>query len=170
MVFTGKDASGQNEGWTGTAVPESLANKMETGQVKAEEEYEKVNAENANRKALKVQEDARRAPSFLDYQKASVGTATYPENGTGSEKALTYCFALAAEEAGELNGKWAKFLRDGDNDTRAAIIKEMGDVMWALANLSNEIDIALSEVARTNMDKLASRKDRGVLGGSGDDR
>jgi len=166
MVFTAKDASGKTEGWGGAQSPESIANRMESGQVKAEQEAVVVDT----RKALKVQEDARRAPTFLDYQKAAVGTAIYPEAGTGSEKALSYCFALVAEEAGELSGKWAKFLRDGDNDTRNGIIKEMGDVLWALANLSNEIDLALSEVARTNMDKLASRQNRGVLNGSGDNR
>lgn len=170
MVFTAKDAAGKTEGWGGVSTPESIATKMESGAKRREEQAEAAAQAERSRKALRQQEDARRAPSFLDYQKAAVSTAIYPEAGTGSEKALAYCFALAAEEAGELNGKWAKFLRDGDNDTRNAIIKEMGDVMWALANLANEIDLALSEVARANMDKLASRKQRGVLSGSGDDR
>jgi NTP pyrophosphatase (non-canonical NTP hydrolase) len=170
MVFTAKDAAGKTEGWGGVSVPESIANKMESGQAAREQAQKDEAARAATQKQLKIQNDARRAPSFLDYQKAAVSTAVYPEAGTGSEKALAYCFALAAEEAGELNGKWAKFLRDGDNDTRNAIIKEMGDVLWALANLANEIDLALSEVARLNTEKLASRQQRGVLGGSGDDR
>ena len=136
------------------------------------QEEAKAEALAAQRKAHRISEEARTAPTFIEYQTGAVSTAIYPEAGSGSVPALTYCFALAAEEVGELNGKWAKFLRDGGDMAvvREAIIKEMGDVLWALANLSNEVDVALSEVAKANLAKLASRNDRGVLNGSGDDR
>lgn len=150
-----KAGDGSNYGVPGAAEEEAKAEKLA-----------------AARKASRVAEEARTAPSFLDYQTAAVSTAVYPEAGTGSIPALTYVFAAVAEEVGELNGKWAKFVRDGGDmvAVREAIILEMGDVLWALANLSNEVDVALSEVAKKNVEKLASRNTRGVLRGSGDDR
>lgn len=126
----------------------------------------------AARKAELIERDRATSMTMFDYMNAAVSTAVYPENGTGSLRALAYVLALVAEEAGEVNGKWAKFLRDGGDMyvTREMIIKELGDVLWAVANVANEIDVSLSEVAKKNVDKLASRAERGVLGGSGDDR
>jgi hypothetical protein len=42
--------------------------------------------------------------------------------------------------------------------------------MWYIALLANELGVPLSTVLRMNLEKLASRKDRGVLHGTGDDR
>ncbi len=55
-------------------------------------------------------------------------------------------------------------------ERRAAMAKELGDVLWYLAQLATELDLDLDEVARANLDKLLSRQQRGVLSGSGDDR
>ncbi|MEL7340628.1 MAG: MazG nucleotide pyrophosphohydrolase domain-containing protein [Bacteroidota bacterium] len=48
--------------------------------------------------------------------------------------------------------------------------KEMGDVLWYLAVGADEFGLSLSEIAAANIEKLASRKARGVIQGSGDDR
>jgi NTP pyrophosphatase (non-canonical NTP hydrolase) len=50
------------------------------------------------------------------------------------------------------------------------MIKEVSDVLWYVAMLSFELGTTLEEVARVNISKLASRKDRNVLNGSGDNR
>jgi len=42
--------------------------------------------------------------------------------------------------------------------------------MWYLAVLANEMDYDLATIAQINIDKLNSRKERGVLSGSGDNR
>ena len=42
--------------------------------------------------------------------------------------------------------------------------------MWYIACLADYFGLTLEQVAQTNIDKLSSRKDRGALGGSGDDR
>lgn len=48
--------------------------------------------------------------------------------------------------------------------------KELGDVLWYVARLAHHIGYSLDDIATTNIEKLQSRMDRGVLGGSGDDR
>lgn len=52
----------------------------------------------------------------------------------------------------------------------AALTKELGDVMWYLAQLASELGLELDDVAAVNLQKLRSRQERGVLAGSGDDR
>jgi hypothetical protein len=56
----------------------------------------------------------------------------------------------------------------GDEET--ALVKELGDVAWYQAGLAGDIGVRLSDVARENIAKLQSRKERGVLTGSGDNR
>ena len=51
-----------------------------------------------------------------------------------------------------------------------AIKKELGDVLWYVAMVARELDLSLEDVAQANLDKLASRKERGVLSGNGDNR
>jgi len=86
-----------------------------------------------------------------------------------------------ANEAGEVLGKIKKMIRDQDvsfdgtgrgitDKQRADIGAELGDVLWYIANLSRDIGLSLNDVAVMNIEKLQSRKDRGVLGGSGDTR
>jgi NTP pyrophosphatase (non-canonical NTP hydrolase) len=77
-------------------------------------------------------------------------------------------------EAGEVAEKIKKVIRDKegkiDNETREMIRKELGDVMWYVAQLATELDLTLDEIASANIEKLASRLERGKIGGSGDDR
>ena len=55
-------------------------------------------------------------------------------------------------------------------ETRQGLIKEMGDVLWYLTALANELNVTMDVVARTNIDKIESRTARGTRQGSGDDR
>jgi len=48
--------------------------------------------------------------------------------------------------------------------------KELGDVLWYLANLSAELGFSLEEVAFNNLEKLKSRQERNQLHGNGDNR
>ena len=49
-------------------------------------------------------------------------------------------------------------------------MKEAGDILWQLAGLCKVMGWTLEEVAQGNLDKLASRKERGVIDGNGDNR
>ncbi|WKW85904.1 MazG-like nucleotide pyrophosphohydrolase [Gordonia Phage PhinkBoden] len=110
---------------------------------------------------------------FDDYQDATAATAIYPGAGTGSMAALAY-LESGLGEAGEIQGKLKKILRDDSGEITAEkrneLAKELGDLQWYVARLSDELGLALGAIARGNLDKLASRKDRGVLQGSGDSR
>ena len=72
-------------------------------------------------------------------------------------------------EAGEVQGKIKKMLRDGtfNKDTIAA---EIGDVLWYIAALCRDLEIDMAEVALKNLSKLKSRQERGTIQGSGDNR
>jgi NTP pyrophosphatase (non-canonical NTP hydrolase) len=50
------------------------------------------------------------------------------------------------------------------------MIAELGDVLWYVARAAAELDVHPSDVAKDNIEKLKSRKERNVLGGSGDER
>lgn len=47
---------------------------------------------------------------------------------------------------------------------------EVGDVCWQLAGLCKVMGWTLEEVCQANLDKLASRQNRGVIDGCGDNR
>lgn len=109
---------------------------------------------------------------FNTYQAGAKETAIYP--GNGEVLGLTYAALGLAGEAGEVAGKVKKILRD-DNGTltpekRAAIADEVADVLWYIAALADELGVSMEEMAIMNLAKLNSRKERGVLGGSGDTR
>lgn len=106
-----------------------------------------------------------------EYQKEAHKTACYLGLEEGD---YTYPVMGLAEEAGEVCGKFAKAVRDCngviDEERKTAIKKELGDVCWFIAELSTLLGLELEDVMQANLDKLASRKERGVLHGSGDDR
>ena len=110
---------------------------------------------------------------FDKYQDASAEFAQYPHAGTGSPLALAYV-GLGLGEAGEVQGKLKKVIRDSGGmvleETRTALVSELGDVLWYVAATARELGVPLSEVAEGNIAKLQSRLDRGVIGGSGDTR
>jgi len=107
---------------------------------------------------------------FNLYQKQARKTAIYPNLGNN----FVYPTLGLAGEAGEVAEKIKKVLRDKnsliDKNTRLELKKELGDVLWYLANLATEIGLSLEEIAKTNLKKLASRKKRGKIHGNGDNR
>ena len=114
---------------------------------------------------------------FNLYQKKAHETANYPSGTIGKEAyAVDYIYpALGlAEEAGEVAGKFAKTVRDNngviDEESKTAIKKELGDVLWFVAECCTVLGIQMSDVASLNIKKLEDRKARGVISGSGDNR
>lgn len=82
-----------------------------------------------------------------------------------------YLYTNLAGEAGEVLGLYAKGIRDGFSiDYEQKLKKELGDVLWHVSTLALSHGFTLEDIAEGNLVKLASRKERGVIGGSGDDR
>lgn len=109
--------------------------------------------------------------SFKEYQDRTAATAIYP--GSGSQLGLAYC-GLGLGEAGEVQGKIKKVIRDDNGvlsaDKALQIAAELGDLLWYLSQTATEIGYDLAAIASANLAKLASRSERGVLQGSGDNR
>lgn len=101
---------------------------------------------------------------FSSYQKKAKSTAIYPE-----AYKLVYPALGLAGETGEVAEKVKKSIRDGNLDVEG-LKKELGDVLWYIAAIANDMGFDLNEIAQMNLDKLESRKNRGVLQGSGDNR
>lgn len=87
---------------------------------------------------------------------------------------LVYPLMGLAGEIGEILNKAKKVARDDQGQMDLAAVEdsaaELGDVGWYFAAIATELGVKLGAVARGNIRKLQSRKTRGVLGGSGDDR
>jgi NTP pyrophosphatase (non-canonical NTP hydrolase) len=106
---------------------------------------------------------------IAEYQRLSRSTARYPRS-----EALTYPALGLAGEAGEFADHAKKVIRDDGGEVtagrREAMAKELGDVLWYVAQLASELELDLDQIAQMNLDKLRSRQQRGVLSGEGDDR
>ena len=108
--------------------------------------------------------------SDLDlYQKVALTTAIYPR-----EQAIIYPTLGLTGEAGEVANKVKKIIRDGsdknDDSLVSEIKSEIGDCLWYIAVLANDIGCKLSDIANTNLIKLENRKKKGTIHGSGDKR
>jgi len=104
------------------------------------------------------------------YQEKACETAIFPKN-----KAMEYLTLGLTGEAGEIANKVKKFIRDGAAQDeylakRIEIGYEIGDVLWYCAVLAKEMEMNLGHIMENNLQKLADRKKRGTLSGSGDNR
>ncbi|TAK96594.1 hypothetical protein EPO05_01470 [Patescibacteria group bacterium] len=108
--------------------------------------------------------------NFLEYQEKSRKTAKYPQAGNN----FVYPVLGLTGEAGEVAEKVKKIIRDKggvvDDEAREAVKKELGDVLWYVAQLSTEFGLSLEDVAAGNIEKLYSRLERGTINGNGDNR
>lgn len=105
-----------------------------------------------------------------EYQEKSRKTAVYPNKNNN----FIYPTLGLSGEAGEVSEKIKKVIRDKegiiDDETREAIKKELGDVLWYVSQIATELGISLDDIAEKNIEKLYSRMERGKLNGSGDNR
>lgn len=103
------------------------------------------------------------------YQQKAVRTKVY-----GSGDLIIYPTLGLTNEAGEVGGKVKKVLRDNNgeftDEWKQKIADECGDVLWYLAALAEDLGTTLGKIAENNIVKLESRRERGVIQGSGDER
>lgn len=109
--------------------------------------------------------------TFDEYQKQAVTT-----NLTKDDRFMELMQQVLgiADEAGEVQAIFKKWIRDSNADfaqlDRHSVKKELGDVLWYIAVIAHDLGIGFDELAQMNLDKLASRYKRGVIGGAGDNR
>ena len=112
--------------------------------------------------------------NFNEYQERSRVTAIYQNAGHN----FIYPTLGLAGETGEVVEKIKKLYRNDllsdpsqiSSEKKEELIKEMGDVVWYLAQLATEFGISIDEIASKNLEKLLSRQERGVLHSQGDNR
>jgi NTP pyrophosphatase (non-canonical NTP hydrolase) len=107
-----------------------------------------------------------------DYQTAARRTAM--------GNSLDHFVMGLTEEAGEVAGVMKRFHRGDDkylgldadisNLAKDKLKAEIGDVLWYIAMIADELEITLEEVAKYNIDKLADRAARKTIKGEGDNR
>ncbi len=113
--------------------------------------------------------------NFNDYQLKAIATDLSAGKGTDvlSIGFMDKVLGLLGE-SGEIAEKLKKVLRDKDGklsqEDRAELVKELGDVLWYVALLAHYLETPFDDIATKNIAKLASRNQRGALGGSGDNR
>ena len=106
----------------------------------------------------------------MNYNQFTADLARYPTEQTDPMVISAMYAALGlAGEAGETVDKIKKWHRDGVVDPKA-IAYELGDVLYYLTRLSNIFGYTLEEIQQMNVEKLTSRKERGKIHGSGDNR
>lgn len=108
--------------------------------------------------------------TFGEYQKLSRKTAIYPNKDNN----FVYPTLGLVGEAGEVAEKIKKILRDNngvvDEARKQELLKELGDVLWYLTQITSELGLSLEQIASLNIKKLNSRHKRGRISGNGDDR
>ena len=101
--------------------------------------------------------------TFDEYQEFAKTTAIYSDNAK-----VVYPTLGLSGEAGEVAEKVKKNIRDGKSLEGVGL--ELGDVLWYISALADDLGVTLEEVAQANVDKLRSRMERNKIKGSGDNR
>jgi NTP pyrophosphatase (non-canonical NTP hydrolase) len=112
--------------------------------------------------------------NFQEYQHLATKTASYPDLGNN----IIYPALKLAGESGEAADKIGKWWRNHgftsgkqlNEEQIHLLVLELGDVLWYIAALANELGVPLEAVAASNIDKLYDRLERGTIKGEGDTR
>lgn len=120
--------------------------------------------------------------SLNEYQRRAMETCLPTANN------FSYMMLNLVGEVGEFASKVAKAIRKDQlgihkeelavkesgkelfQDMDAELMAEAGDILWQLSGLCSVMGWSLDKVAEANLDKLASRKQRGKIDGNGDNR
>lgn len=116
-----------------------------------------------------------------EYQQRAMTTCTESSNN------FSYMMLNLVGEVGEFASKIAKEVRKDRMQVNKSKLhmtegnymkvefdeelkKEAGDILWQLSGLCSVMGWSLEDIAQMNLDKLASRKERNVIVGDGDNR
>jgi NTP pyrophosphatase (non-canonical NTP hydrolase) len=109
--------------------------------------------------------------TFDEYQKQALTTA-HNTHEPLMEKTI-WAMGVAGE-AGEVLEKWKKIVAYHDGklspEDKDELGKELGDVVWYVAVMAHSLGLSFDDIMERNVEKLKSRKTRGVITGKGDNR
>lgn len=159
------------------------------GFIEADGDYQLEWGDPEDFRAIKLRNDIDNAvgqPMTLkQYQDKAMSTCMKTCNN------FSYMMLNLVGEVGEFASKVAKEIRKGNIEIGATampnkimpymnedewwaketeLMMEAGDILWQLAGLCTTMGWTLEEIAQRNLDKLSSRKKRGVIDGDGDNR
>lgn len=126
-------------------------------------------------------EEKYKGLSLNEYQQRAMTTCTESSNN------FSYMMLNLVGEVGEFASKIAKEVRKERMEVDKSQLhmtegnymkvefdeelkKEAGDILWQLSGLCSVMGWSLEDIAQMNLDKLASRKERNVIVGDGDNR
>lgn len=109
--------------------------------------------------------------TFDEYQKQAITTNLRKDDNF--HELMQQVLGLG-DEAGEVLAIFKKWIRDGGADITKLdtqnVAKELGDILWYIAVVADDLGISFDDIAAKNIEKLKSRQARGTLSGSGDNR
>jgi NTP pyrophosphatase (non-canonical NTP hydrolase) len=110
--------------------------------------------------------------SFDEYQKLAKRTDTFRRTDSLLDPAFLEKVLGLVGEAGEFADKIKKLIRDNDGKIANLddLVKELGDVLWYLAMISDYLGMNFGDIAKKNIAKLADRHKRNLIHGAGDNR
>lgn len=79
-------------------------------------------------------------------------------------------YAGLTEEVAEVGRMMNRAVRDGELVNRGKLERELGDVLWFVAEMATHYSLSLDDIATANINKLRDRQARNVLHGEGDER
>ncbi len=110
-----------------------------------------------------------------DYSTQAISTDIFDgtDQAMDSHAMLEKVFGLSGE-AGEVSEKFKKILRDKNGiataEDKKELAKELGDILWYVNSVGLYLGYSLEDIAKMNLEKVLSRKQRGKTQGSGDNR
>ena len=112
--------------------------------------------------------------NIQEYGQQAITTLTSDHDyGEISPELMAQVLGLVGE-SGEVAEKFKKLVRDKQGglaaEDKTELLKELGDIVWYVNSIAVLLGSDLETVLENNLEKVLSRKARGVTKGSGDNR
>ena len=98
---------------------------------------------------------------FNEYQRLAHRTSSFHGDDTGSQPHYVMAALGLTGEAGEAADLIKKFAFHGHALDREKLSKEVGDVLWYVAEMASALGLSLEEIASANIEKLRRRYPEG---------
>jgi NTP pyrophosphatase (non-canonical NTP hydrolase) len=105
---------------------------------------------------------------FKEYEEVAMSTKVGWNNNE-----ILYPLIGMCGETGEVADKIKKVIRDKNGDfseDKIEILKEIGDTLWYMTALCNDLGYSLEDAANINLYKIIKRRTENTIHGEGDNR